>query len=214
MTKREPRRAQAVVDGRLARTVRTRDRIVDAMLAYVLEGRTDASLAEIAERAGVTQRTLFNHFRDISDAVAAALARSRELSDLLLPKPETQLPPVQRVRAWFAAAGPFYDHYSAARWASLTATRSIAGFDPRQGKGHVLGRLNAAVLELCDAVDPSLRNDPARKAALFVMTDAMAWRLLRVQQELSAKHAADAMAAGVLALCSVSTSGSRKPRRS
>ena len=53
------------VDGRTARAERTRRAIVDALLALIGEGDLKASPERIVERAGVSLRTLWTHFKDL-----------------------------------------------------------------------------------------------------------------------------------------------------
>ena len=51
-----------VTDGRTARATRTRAAIVEALLALLQEGRLRATGAEIAHRAAVSERSIFQHF--------------------------------------------------------------------------------------------------------------------------------------------------------
>jgi len=53
------------IDGRAARSARTREAIADAVLAYLEEGRLEPTSLEIAKRAGIAERTLFHHFADL-----------------------------------------------------------------------------------------------------------------------------------------------------
>ena len=60
-------------DGRLSRTARSRQAICDACLDLVQEGVLQPSADQIAERAGLSRRSIFNHFADLAelyDAVA------------------------------------------------------------------------------------------------------------------------------------------------
>lgn len=50
------------VDGRRQRGVFTRQKIIEAAISLQLEGNHRASLQQISERAGVSLRTLFEHF--------------------------------------------------------------------------------------------------------------------------------------------------------
>lgn len=64
---------------RAAAAQRTRDRLVEAALAIVLEEQDDTELThkEVAERAGISLRTAYNHFpsrEELLDAVDAAIA--------------------------------------------------------------------------------------------------------------------------------------------
>jgi AcrR family transcriptional regulator len=65
----------------MARGAETKLRILDA--AYALfwrEGFVRVSMDEIAPRAKLTKRTLYQHFRSKDELMAAALARSSELA--------------------------------------------------------------------------------------------------------------------------------------
>lgn len=55
------------LDGRGLRRERNRDAIVEALLELCNEGHLDASAAQIAERAGLSARSLFRYFDDIDD---------------------------------------------------------------------------------------------------------------------------------------------------
>lgn len=60
------------MDGRTARAVRTRDAIVDSCLALIDEGDLRPTGPRIADRAGVSVRSIFQHFDDL-DALFAAV---------------------------------------------------------------------------------------------------------------------------------------------
>ncbi len=67
--------AAARLDGRRARALRARDAIVDALLDLMQEGQVRPTAAQIAARAGVSLRTVFQHFRDLEALFAAAADR-------------------------------------------------------------------------------------------------------------------------------------------
>ena len=60
------------IDGRTARAVRTKDAIVDATLGLIDEGDLRPTGPRIAERAGVSVRSIFQHFDDL-DALFSAV---------------------------------------------------------------------------------------------------------------------------------------------
>lgn len=66
----------ATTDGRLARGARTREAIITALVDLVAAGTLDPTFAEIAERAGVSERTVYHHFGDF-ESLAAAVARGQ-----------------------------------------------------------------------------------------------------------------------------------------
>jgi len=55
------------IDGRSARRERNRREIVDALLEMIREGVIDASAADVAARAGLSERSLFRYFDDVND---------------------------------------------------------------------------------------------------------------------------------------------------
>ena len=58
---------QVSTDGRHRRAQANREAIVEALVSLYADGYVDPSAAEIAERAGVSERSLFRHFDDIDD---------------------------------------------------------------------------------------------------------------------------------------------------
>ncbi|MGB8859539.1 MAG: TetR/AcrR family transcriptional regulator [Ilumatobacteraceae bacterium] len=65
-------------DGRHARRDRNRLAVVDAMLELYSEGNLDPSSDEIADRAGLSPRSLFRYFEDLDDLVRVAISRQHE----------------------------------------------------------------------------------------------------------------------------------------
>jgi AcrR family transcriptional regulator len=66
------------IDGRTARARRTREAIVDATLALLDAGNLRPSAEEIAERAGVSPRSIFQHFGDRETLLRAVSMRQAE----------------------------------------------------------------------------------------------------------------------------------------
>jgi AcrR family transcriptional regulator len=54
-----------VVDGRTIRREKSRQRIIDAVIQLVTDGKEEPTAESIAELAGVTMRTVFRHFDDM-----------------------------------------------------------------------------------------------------------------------------------------------------
>src|SRR3954471_3880196 len=74
------------IDGRTARAVRTRAAIVDATLSLIDEGDLRPTGPRIAERAGVSVRSIFQHFDDL-DALFAAVGQKVTLRVASLIRP-------------------------------------------------------------------------------------------------------------------------------
>lgn len=60
-------------DGRTLRRTRNRRSVIIALLDIVREGQLDPSVADIADRAGVSHRSVFRYFDDINDLVRTAI---------------------------------------------------------------------------------------------------------------------------------------------
>jgi AcrR family transcriptional regulator len=70
-----------LVDGRLARSARTRTAVIDALLALHEEGDLSPTAVRVASRAGVALRTVYGHFADMESLFAEA--GQRELSRII-----------------------------------------------------------------------------------------------------------------------------------
>ena len=61
------------VDGRVARSQRTRAAVLDALIALLDEGQFKPPAKVIAERSGVSTRSVFQHFPDLETLLIAAV---------------------------------------------------------------------------------------------------------------------------------------------
>jgi len=80
-------------DGRTLRSLRTREAIVDATIALLDDGDLRPTAPRIAEQAGVSVRSIFQHFADLESLHAAVAERlAVRLTALVLPiSPELPL---------------------------------------------------------------------------------------------------------------------------
>lgn len=63
------------VDGRRLRREQNREAVIDALIELFEQGVYTPSSAEIAERAGISPRSLFRYFADVDDLNRAAVER-------------------------------------------------------------------------------------------------------------------------------------------
>ena len=63
--------AEPAVDGRTARRDRNRDAVLDAVIELFTEGHVGLVAADVAERSGVSLRSVYRYFDDLE-----ALARA------------------------------------------------------------------------------------------------------------------------------------------
>jgi AcrR family transcriptional regulator len=75
---------EPVRDGRTTRSARTRAAVIDALQALIAAGDPKPNAQRIAERAGVSTRTVFAHFASLDDLYRAAVERATALVLALL----------------------------------------------------------------------------------------------------------------------------------
>lgn len=71
------------VDGRRARSERSKQAIVDAVLALMEEGNLIPTAQQIADRSGVKIRSFFRHFEDMETLFATIDQQTREATEAL-----------------------------------------------------------------------------------------------------------------------------------
>src|SRR5690349_10559438 len=95
----EPTGAVAA-DGRIARSQRTREAVVKALLALLSDGNPRPTAREIAERAGVSLRSVYVHFDDVEDLFCEAARQEGQAIAGLLRELPTDGPFDARVDAF------------------------------------------------------------------------------------------------------------------
>lgn len=102
------------VDGRQSRTLRSRLAICEACLDLVQEGVLQPSADQIAERAGLSRRSIFNHFADLAELYDAVVEVGMQrcaplLTEIALDEPlEARIEALVEVRSKFLeATAPF-----------------------------------------------------------------------------------------------------------
>lgn len=63
------------IDGRTARRNRNRDAVLDALIALADESNDEPPIESIAERAGVSYRSVYRYFDDRTDLMVSAITR-------------------------------------------------------------------------------------------------------------------------------------------
>jgi TetR/AcrR family transcriptional regulator of autoinduction and epiphytic fitness len=181
------------VDGRTARADRTHKALVDAFLQLVDAGNLRPTTDEIAERAGVSPRSVHQHFPERDALLIVAFERRyRQAFERIAPIPPDQsfdyrVAAVvrQRARVWELVSGS-HRAMSAREHLSTEIAASLARLRQRERT------------ELVSVFGPELdelrRVDRAR--AVAVLTAAVAlptWESLRVHQRLSIAEARDGL---------------------
>lgn len=189
-------------DGRTVRGERTRAALVEALLALLDEGRLRPTSAEIAERAGVSERSVFQHFAD-REALFEATARAQYERVMPTLEPvDVSLPLDQRLDRFTEQRCRLYRRMGGVRRAALLLEPDSAAVArwlaaTRRAKAREVERVFHAELQ---AVPESER--PAVRSAAVAACAWTAWEALRFHQKLSPEASRQAMLtalAGLLA---------------
>ena len=177
------------LDGRVARSRRTRAAIVEALVSLLEEGNPQPTVEEIAARASVAPRTVFQHYAD-REALFAAVSEHREaqlrtLMGQIDPAAPLRGPDRRDRRA--ARAGLRVDRRGPPRRAAdgavqrVACTRRWRAF--RAEKRAELERVFATEIAAAPEDDRA-----ALVAALGVAGSWSSWDALRGQQELDVER--------------------------
>jgi TetR/AcrR family transcriptional regulator of autoinduction and epiphytic fitness len=194
----EPVVVEPAVDGRSARSAKTRDAIADALLDLLAEGALRPTAKEIAQRAGVSVRSVYVHFDDLEDLFCVAAKRHyARIAPMLGPVPTTGSLPDrafalvrQRVRL-YAKIG-----------AVGRATRLHAESSPTLARIVRDAQSRSRIqIERVFAPELGAMTDDGRGkcvAVLDVLTGADAWQTLRIQNDLDVDTAMQCVADAIL----------------
>ena len=177
------------IDGRTARARRTREAIVDAVLGLLDAGHLRPSVEDIAARAGVSPRSIFQHFGDRETLLRAVGMRQTErVSQIVEHLPDTG-PFDERLAAFVEQRARVLEFITPVRRSALLnepfSEGSHAGLQAfRAFKRAEAERVFAPELDARPAAE---REEVVR--ALGAVTDWNTWEALRAHQGLSVADA-------------------------
>ena len=162
----------------------TRDLIVDTALEMLGQPEQPFSHEAIAERAGMSARTVYRHFPAQSDLFLALWQRHREQTETQFPTTEAELLPM--VHTQFRH---FEEHAALVR-AILASPASAKVLSHGWREGH------AAFQKALAGITTDLPTEQARwlVAVCQSIYSAPFWQMLRTRGELSGEEAANAAA--------------------
>jgi TetR/AcrR family transcriptional regulator, regulator of autoinduction and epiphytic fitness len=177
------------IDGRTARARRTREAIVDAVLGLLDAGDLRPSVEDIAARAGVSPRSIFQHFGDRETLLRAVGTRQTErVSQIVEHLPDTG-PLDERLAAFVEQRARVLEFITPVRRSALLnepfSESSRAGLQAfRAFKRAEAARVFAPEL---DGLPAAEREEVVR--ALGAASDWNTWEALRAHQGLSVADA-------------------------
>ena len=187
-------------DGRTVRAERTRQALVDALLELLYEGQVQPTAERISARAGVSERSLFQHFTDREALYQAVAVQQYERIAPTLDPIDVSLPLAERIDAFVAQRAQLLETVTPVRRAALLLepeSEVVSGWlqNTRRQKAREVERVFRPELE---AIDQGERG--VLVAALVSASAWTAWEGLRAHQRLSEDRARAAMRATLAAL--------------
>jgi AcrR family transcriptional regulator len=185
-------------DGRSARGERTRAAVATALLALLESGSLQPTAAEIAERAGVSLRSVFQHFEDMETLYAAvAQAQMQRLSGYISQE-KAAGPVAERTCALVERRAELLEMISPVRRAALLREPFSAELARRLRGAHDMAREE---IELTFAPELARAREPEILAcALDVATNWPAWDTSRRMNRLSIDDSKRVMQRAIRAL--------------
>ncbi len=193
-------RAAPPDDRRRARGATTRTAVVEALLALLYEGDLRPTGPRIAARAGVSLRSVFQHFADLDALFATAAERQGERIHALSAPVPVAGTPAARAAALAAQRARVFEAIAPVRRAALLMEPFAPAIATR-----LAGLRAAQRRELRRVFAPELARLPAAArrsclAALAALCGFSTWHVLRVHQGLSVAAARQVMTRAITAL--------------
>jgi AcrR family transcriptional regulator len=182
------------VDGRVARSHRTRRSIIDALRALHRDGNLIPTTAQVAERAGVSRRTVWQHFADLETLFAEAGRVDVEIALSLVEPVDVEEPLATRIALFTSQRCRLLEEMSPPWRAARLQEPFSAQIRENKARMIELGRE-----ELKRAFAPELRKLRGRRRAQ-VVDAAMAatmwanWECLRTELGCTPSEARTAVA--------------------
>jgi len=186
------------VDGRVARGERNREAIVESLVACYEDGVLRPSAAEVARRAGVSARSVHNHFDDMETLRAEVARRQWERHGTLAQPVSADGPLAERIARVVERRRVLFETLTPVRRAALLSVHDSPTIADNLARFDRAMRANAATTfapELAGAPDHVLD-------ALDALLSWDTWNRVRGAQRCSPERAARIVTTAVEALLS------------
>lgn len=173
-------------DGRLLRTERSRQQIIDALQDLVNEGVLVPTAQTVAERAGVGIRTVFRHFADMETLFATMDVQLRESYEGLFAGGDRAGALADRILHVIERRASAYEKLSSL----MLSSRAQMWRSPVLQKNYARNQRGLRK-DLADWLPEIAGLSPVRREAVDAATSFETWNRLRSQQGLSVKASMD-----------------------
>lgn len=186
------RRAAAAIDGRVDRVLRSRLAICDACLDLIQEGSLQPSADQVADRAGLSRRSIFYHFKDLAELYDAVVEAGMARCAPLLKRVPPDLPLAERIALLAEGRSTFFE--ATAPFARALTAQSLSGTAGDEAWRVSLAALERQRQDVAEVFEPELSHlassDRAEATeALAAAVSPSAWEHLRRGRGLSLPRA-------------------------
>ena len=197
------RTATEAVDGRLRRVVRSRQALCEAYLDLVHEGSLQPGAEQIAEKAGLSRRSVFHHFKNLAALYAAASEIGMERCAPLMQEIPHDGPVEDRLAALVDSRSRFLE--ATAPFARAMTARTLVGPAPEQAReaargSQLLQRREIEAVFRRELASLSAEDRSETLEAMSAATSSPMWEHLRRRHGLSMSAARAVMAKTLAAL--------------
>lgn len=179
--------ASTALDGRTARARRTRESVVRALLDLVRDGNPRPTAKEIAERAGVSLRSVYVHFDDLDDLFAAAVHRHVRDTAAYAEPIDATLPLRGRIAAFARQRATLFDTFGSVRRAANQWAPTSPALAHALERGQTVAWSDTVRL-FGDEIPSGPRHD-LRLEAINAAGSAATWDQLRLHRGLTFEQA-------------------------
>ncbi|HYC55344.1 MAG TPA: TetR/AcrR family transcriptional regulator [Candidatus Binatia bacterium] len=190
----------ATLDGRRARSLKTRHAIVDATIALLESGDLKPTAASVAERAGLSVRSIFQHFTDLEDLFVAVSDRQANRVADLYAGTEYEGDLESRLASFVSYRSRLFETVAPVRRAAILQEPFSPTVADRLAFARVLQRVD---LERAFAPELAIANAQGKAwvvEALCAVSSFTMWDELRRSAGLSLEAATEAYGRGVEAI--------------
>jgi AcrR family transcriptional regulator len=175
-------------DGRVARGLRTREAVIDALLGLYAEGNLTPTIEDIAARVGRTTRAVYHHFQD-KEALAVAIAE-RQLErhqELFAARPPCGTL-TERIEGVAAHRAEFFETIAPARRSALVRMHRSPELQKQQTTlaTHLRNQLARTFEPELSALDTDAADDALELIDLHTSWET--WDRLRTWQQLAVER--------------------------
>jgi AcrR family transcriptional regulator len=181
------------IDGRAARAQRTREAVVEAFLDLVQEGVLRPAARQVAERAGVSLRSVFQHFADLESLFAEVAERQMERLRPIRPGPAASGPLEERIAQFVRGRSRMLETITPVRRAALLQEPFSPEIARRLAATRELARREVATVFAPELRARSKEDREELLDALDTATTWAAWEHLRSHRNLPVDRASHTM---------------------